>query len=166
MRRIRTQPTHKSKWSLDEDEKLAHAVALYGVDSWLRVADSVPGRTGKQCRERWMGQLSPYVVKSKWTPEEDRQLLQGHALHGNRWAEIAALLPGRSPITVKNRWSWMLRHRGTSDLQPVTTDPEMPANVPNQQAKPFEPLNVDTGLFGLPFRQFQAEMLRASPFMQ
>jgi hypothetical protein len=148
---------------MEEDEKLLDAVAKYGLDSWSRIASCVPGRCGKQCRERWLGQLSPCVVKSKWTPEEDLLLLQGHAMHGNRWASIAALLPGRSTITVKNRWNWMLRHNVpqrwmmTPFLVPIVMP--MPQTQPRTPPLVLDPVTVETGLFGLHFREFQAEML-------
>jgi myb proto-oncogene protein len=32
---------------------------------------SLPGRIGKQCRERWHNHLDPNIKKDKWNPEED-----------------------------------------------------------------------------------------------
>ncbi|OHT09097.1 Myb-like DNA-binding domain containing protein [Tritrichomonas foetus] len=101
---------HKSKWTPEEDKKLLEAVALLGTDSWIRVSQRVPGRNSKQCCERWMGQLSPDIIKANWTPEEDEILLKQHALIGNKWTLIATMLPGRSAINVKNRWSRLKRH--------------------------------------------------------
>ncbi|CAN0488195.1 unnamed protein product, partial [Laminaria digitata] len=34
----------------------------------------LPGRLGKQCRERWFNHLDPTVKKSEWTPREDEVL--------------------------------------------------------------------------------------------
>ena len=41
-----------------------------GPRHWETVAASVPGRTGKQCRERWNNQLSPLLKKCDWSSEE------------------------------------------------------------------------------------------------
>jgi hypothetical protein len=43
-----------------------------GVGNWSGVADCLPGRTGKQCRERWHNHLNPGIVKGDWTEEVNR----------------------------------------------------------------------------------------------
>lgn len=111
--------THKSKWTIDEDQKLQNAVEKYGTGSWIRISRFVPGRNSKQCRERWMGQLSPTIRKESWTIEEDEILMKQHKLMGNKWTAIATLLPGRSAINVKNRWSKIQRIH--DDIIPHTT---------------------------------------------
>lgn len=43
----------KGKWSEEEDALLRAGVEKFGR-CWIRIAETVPGRTQRQCRTRWM----------------------------------------------------------------------------------------------------------------
>jgi hypothetical protein len=68
--------TIKQRWTLEEDQMLREAVAASGPHNWHLLAEHLPNRNEKQCRERWMNQLRPDVCKAEWTPTEDARILQ------------------------------------------------------------------------------------------
>ncbi|CAI0547338.1 unnamed protein product [Linum tenue] len=94
----------KGQWTVDEDRLLVQLVEQYGIRKWSHIAQMLPGRIGKQCRERWHNHLRP-DIKDTWTEEEDRVLIQSHTEIGNKWAEIAKRLPGRTENSIKNHWN-------------------------------------------------------------
>jgi hypothetical protein len=101
----------KVKWTVREDQTLVLSVQKYGMSSWPLVAAEVPGRTGKQCRERWINQLDLNLNCEKWAPQEDATLLQQQKSCGNCWSKMIQFLPHRSANAIKNRWCWLTRQR-------------------------------------------------------
>jgi hypothetical protein len=50
----------------------AQLVAEMGARKWAHIAQQLPRRNGKQCRERWHNHLDPSIRREEWTAEEVR----------------------------------------------------------------------------------------------
>ena len=111
------QKTKKNKnnyigpWTIKEDRTLIQLVEQQGPCRWNFIANYLPGRTGKQCRERWCNHLCPDINKSSWSLEEEMLLLLIHTKIGNKWSELAKYLKGRTDNTIKNHWNSAMKKK-------------------------------------------------------
>lgn len=101
----------KGSWKRQEDEIIIQFVREKGVHDWTKLSVLLPGRIGKQCRERWHNHLDPCVKTSPWTEEEDSILIEMVQTIGTKWVKIAESLPGRSDNSIKNRWHSTLKKK-------------------------------------------------------
>jgi hypothetical protein len=98
------------KWTEDEDSQLKVAVQTHGGKDWGAISALVPGRTEKQCYNRWHDVLHPSNgrangSKGKWTEEQDSKLKDAVKTHGDKdWVAMSALVPGLTRAQCNNRW--------------------------------------------------------------
>lgn len=79
-----------------EEDALLVCLVGQGFSNWGKLAKQMPGRTFKQCKERWDYHLDPSVRKSEYTKEEDELLLRLHSELGSKWSEISQSFEGRT----------------------------------------------------------------------
>ncbi|MDR1366344.1 MAG: hypothetical protein LBJ13_00330 [Puniceicoccales bacterium] len=91
-------------WTLEEDQILVEGVAIHGARNWEGIAKRVPGKTGHQCRERWMIISKPNPRRKRsWSKDED-QILMNARRRRNGWTAIAGQLSDRTPQQCRDRF--------------------------------------------------------------
>ena len=98
-------------FSAQEDAILTNIMYHEPFQTWIHVAEKLPGRTARQCRDRWVNYLSPSNKNGPWSQEEDQLLAEKYLQHGPQWTSIAKYFDGRSENNVKNRWYTYVKTR-------------------------------------------------------
>mmetsp|Transcript_26600 Transcript_26600/g.26846 ORF Transcript_26600/g.26846 Transcript_26600/m.26846 type:complete len:332 (+) Transcript_26600:102-1097(+) len=122
-------------WTSAEDAKLL-SLTTNDFTTWQNVSKQIPGRSTKQCRERWTEHLDPSLDRRPFTSIEDAEIIRQQALIGNRWSVIATRLDmrgrKRTATSVKVRWAALSRKAkrlglaSVSDTLSTTTPPPQP----------------------------------------
>ncbi|TXG67559.1 hypothetical protein EZV62_008834 [Acer yangbiense] len=107
----------KGPWTAAEDSVLTEYVRKHGEGNWNAVQRNTGlARCGKSCRLRWANHLRPNLKKGAFSPEEERLIVELHAQLGNKWARMAAQLPGRTDNEIKNYWNTRVKRRHRQGL--------------------------------------------------
>nr|AKT44362.1 MYB transcription factor 4 [Tectona grandis] len=124
----------KGPWTSVEDAILVEYVTKHGEGNWNAVQrHSGLARCGKSCRLRWANHLRPDLKKGAFSPEEEYLIIELHAKMGNKWARMAAELPGRTDNEIKNYWNTRIKRRQRAGLPVYPPDICLQASNENQQ---------------------------------
>jgi len=99
----------KGQWTDHEDAIVVEAVTTSNEQPftrWSDLASRLPGRVGKQIRDRWVNHLNPNINHMPFSRDDDLLLWNGHKKYGKRWVEISTQCfnSSRSENHIKNRW--------------------------------------------------------------
>ncbi|XP_042015999.1 myb-related protein Hv1-like [Salvia splendens] len=124
---------NKGAWTKEEDEILTKHINEHGVSNWNDLPrDAGLSRCGKSCRLRWINYLKPDLKRGSFTREETAAIIDLHRLLGNKWALIAAQLPGRTDNDIKNYWNTHVRRmligRGIDPQTHISLNPSLSIN--------------------------------------
>ncbi|CDY26753.1 BnaA06g12690D [Brassica napus] len=102
----------KGAWTPEEDQKLISYLNNHGEGGWRTLPEKAGlKRCGKSCRLRWANYLRPDIKRGEFTEDEELSIISLHALHGNKWSDIARGLPGRTDNEIKNYWNTHIKKR-------------------------------------------------------
>ncbi|OHS99762.1 hypothetical protein TRFO_33722 [Tritrichomonas foetus] len=109
----------RRKFTEDEDNKPYEIISRMGARNWRSIAEQMPGRSGRQCRDRYSNYLMKHLRNDPWTPEEDALLLDKYAQFGSHWSEMVCFFQGRSSNSIKNRWYTNISHKFSKNQQNI-----------------------------------------------
>jgi len=95
-------------WDESEDERLTNWISKHGARNWVKCAEEVKTRNGKQCREHWLNKLDENIKKGNWTSEDDLLILKFYKKFES-WKKIIPIFKNRTINSIKNRFFSMLR---------------------------------------------------------
>lgn len=130
----------RKKFTPEEDEKLKNLVENTEFKKWDAIAKEMPGRTGRQCRDRYKNYLVPGFFNGQWSKEEDNLLRLKYAEFGPHWSKITAFFKNRSANALKNRWNYFVSKHIEFEIRPTVNVINVyeDKNVPNNNVESEE----------------------------
>ena len=106
-------PKRGDVWTEDENRQLSLAVKKYGRHNWRKVSQFLPGRSNRQCRERYMMRLNFGNDRKlgDWTTQEDKQILELAPKHDFKWVQLENQLKGRNARQIASRYELLIKYK-------------------------------------------------------
>ena len=139
----------KRFWNAEKDSLLVSLTKMYGLN-WDAIAEAFndPLMTAEIVQERYENRISPEIIKTRFSWQEDQLIAHYYTTLGANWKKITAHLPGRTEVMIRNRFYSSIKKRlldGTfyqftgEDLKNLTSNNSF-ANKINQQPSADEKL--------------------------
>jgi hypothetical protein len=132
------QKMAKRRFSPEEDKTIIVLVEQYGPHAWSDISTHLVKRTPRQCRERYRHYLQPGIKNPPWSPEDDLILAREYERLGPKWSTIREYLPGRTDVSIKNRWALITRRPTPHLLRTKRTAPKpQEETMESRQTQPY-----------------------------
>ncbi|KAL7328712.1 hypothetical protein PS15p_206942 [Mucor circinelloides] len=86
------QDYKRGTWTREEDELLLAGIKKFGYGRWKEIATSIPGRKGKQLKQRWDNTLAAKYVDQEWLKNKIRSEEQLHQQQQQQQQQAAKAL--------------------------------------------------------------------------
>jgi hypothetical protein len=130
-----TPKPFKRRFTDAEDAAIQYLVQKMGVGRWGDIAEFIPGRNARQCRDRYEQYLSVPNHNSQWLPDDDGLLRQKVKEVGPHWVAILPFFPNRNINDLKNRWHKILARQTAGATRGVIGGPDVPSMVISDDAE-------------------------------
>jgi hypothetical protein len=100
----------KGNWGKEEDQLVLDLVTKFGKN-WSLISKYIPSRTGKQIRDRYLNTLDSNINRERFSPDEDKKILELYLQYGTKWSHIAKFFEKRTGDMIKNRFYSTLRKK-------------------------------------------------------
>jgi hypothetical protein len=99
---------NKKKWNRKDDIRLIELVEAYG-QNWTVISSLFGDRNEKDVETRFKEKLDPNVKNTKFTEEEDHEIIRLYEIYGNDWFQISRHFKNRNAKMIKKRFQTYLK---------------------------------------------------------
>lgn len=153
----KNQVPKRKFFTKNEDHLLTLAAIKYKQEKWNCIAKCVPGKTPKQCRDRWVNYLQPSLNFEPWTDKEDELLLSLVKKHGTHWSKMKSNFPNRSTNSLKNRFYRIDKYQQKDSSKEKIANIKLSGNNNNQIKKDLQVTFNNNNNNYYPFRNINAK---------